>query len=124
MAPSKSNLINGKYDFVVEVSMQGRQVQVTNEQGDVIPAIAGVEKAFFDEFVRRAGSPQFTGNFENSGTQVSTPNAFSSLPQYFTGLTNGGGSATDSNGVRFADLYVSRFSRSANTCAPLKHLGN
>lgn len=124
MAPSKSNLINGKYDFVVEVSMQGRQVAVTNEQGDPIPALAGVEKSFFTEFVRRAGSPQFTGNFENNGTQVGTPNAFASLPQYFTGLTNGAGSATDANGVRFADLYVSRFSRSANTCAPLKHLGN
>lgn len=126
MAPSKSNLINGKYDFVVEVSMQGRQVQVVNEQGDVVPAIAGVQKVFFEEFVRRAGSPKFTGNFDNSGTQVGTPNAFSSLPQYFAGLTNAQGSETNNANppVRFADLYVSRFSREANTCSPLKHFGN
>lgn len=124
MAPSKANLINGKYDFVVEVSMQGRQVPVSNEQGDSIPALAGVQKAFFDEFVKRAGSPKFTGNFENSGTQVGTPNAFASLPQYFAGLTNGQGAETNAQNVRFADLYVSRFSRDANTCAPMKFLGN
>lgn len=124
VSPSKANLINGKYDFVVEVSMQGRQVPVTNEQNDAIPAIAGVQKAFFDEFVKRAGSPKFTGNFDNSGTQVGTPNAFASLPQYFAGLTNSQGAETNAQGVRFADLYVSRFSRDANTCAPLKHLGN
>jgi hypothetical protein len=124
MSPSKANLINGKYDFVVEVSMQGRQVPVSNEQGDSIPALAGVQKAFFDEFVKRAGSPKFTGNFENSGTQVGTPNAFASLPQYFAGLTNGQGAETNAQNVRFADLYVSRFSRDANTCSPMKFLGN
>ena len=124
MAPSKSNLINGKYDFVVEVSMQGRQVQVVNEQSDPIPALAGVQKSFFEEFVKRAGSPKFTGNFENDGTKVGTPNAFSSLSQYFAGLTNGQGAETNADNVRYADLYVSRFSREANTCSPLKHFGN
>ncbi|HEY9191732.1 MAG TPA: hypothetical protein VIO81_02545, partial [Methyloversatilis sp.] len=81
IAPSKSNLLNGKYDFVVEVSMQSRSVPVTNAHGDTVPAIAGVQKAFADEFVRRAGSPTFTGNFENFGSKVSTPEAFASLPQ-------------------------------------------
>jgi hypothetical protein len=124
IAPSKSNLLNGKYDFVVEVSMQSRSVPVTNAHGDTVPAIAGVQKAFAEEFVKRAGSPTFTGNFENFGTKVSTPEAFASLPQYYAGLTNAAGSATDGSGARFADMYVSKFSRSANTCSPLKYIGN
>jgi ABC-type phosphate transport system substrate-binding protein len=124
IAPSKANLINGRYDFVVELSIQGRNVAVTNEQGDVVAAAGGVQQAFATEFTRRAGSPQFTGNFDNSGAQVSTPFAFASLPQNFAGLTNSNGAETDGNGVRFADLYVSKYSRNANTCSPLRYIGN
>lgn len=97
---------------------------VTNEQGDTVPAIAGVQKAFADEIVKRAGSPRFTGNFENTGVQVSTPNAFASLPQFFAGLTDANGSEVDGNGVRYADRFVSKFTREANTCSPLKFFGN
>lgn len=124
IAPSKANLIAGKYDFVVELSMQNRTVAVTNEQGDVVPPLAGVQAAVATEFARRAGSPQFTGNFENTGSQVSTPDAFASLPQYWKGLTSGGGAAVDTDGVRFADKYVSKFTRNANTCSPLRYIGN
>lgn len=124
IAPSKANLLAGKYDFVVELSIQSRNVAVTNEFGQTVPAIAGLEKSFADEFVKRAGSPKFTGNFENTGTQVSTPEAFASLPQYYAGLTNAAGSATNGSGVRFADLYVSKFTRNANSCAPLQFQGN
>lgn len=124
IAPSKANLVAGKYDFVVELSMQSRNVAVSNEQGDNVPAIAGVQSAFATEFAKRAGSPQFTGNFENTGTQVSTPEAFASLPQYWAGLTNGSGSDVNGSGVRFADLYVSKYTRNANTCAPLQYRGN
>lgn len=124
IAPSKANLINGRYDFVVELSIQGRNVAVTNEQGDVVPAASGVQQAFATEFTRRAGSPQFTGNFENSGVQVSTPFAFASLPQNFAGLTDSNGSPTNNDGVRYADLYVSKYSRNANTCSPLRYIGN
>lgn len=122
--PSKENLIKGRYDFTVELSIQDRKVAVTNEQGDVIPAIAGVQKAFADEIVKRAGSPKFTGNFENAGVQVTTPNAYASLPQFFAGLTDSNGSEVDINGVRYSDIYVSKFTREANTCSPLKYFGN
>jgi hypothetical protein len=124
VAPSKANVINGKYDFFVELSIQSRSVAVSNEHGDPVPAIGGIQKAFADEFVKRAGSPKFTGNFENTGAQVSTPFAFVSLPQYYAGLTTSGGAQTDGNGVRYADLYVSKYSRDANTRRPLQYFGN
>lgn len=124
ITPSKDNLIKGRYDFVVELSIQDRSVPVTNEQGDSVAAIAGVQKAFADEIVKRAGSPKFTGNFENTGVQVSTPNAFASLPQFFAGLATAGGAEVDGNGVRYADRFVSKFTREANTCSPLKFFGN
>lgn len=124
VAPSKANLIAGKYDFVVELSIQSRNVAVSNEQGDNVAAIAGVQANFATEFAKRAGSPKFTGNFENTGVQVSTPEAFASLPQYFAGLTDGVGNSSNGSGVRYADLYVSKFSRKANTCSPLQYVGN
>lgn len=124
IAPSKANLVAGKYDFTVELSMQSRNVVVSNEQGDSVPALSGVQSSFAAEFAKRAGSPQFTGNFENTGTQVSTPDAFASLPQYWAGLTDGGGSDVNGSGVRYADLYVSKFTRNANTCSPLRYIGN
>lgn len=111
VAPTKSNLIEGKYDFVVELSMQSRSVAVVNEQGDNVAPIAGVQAAFGAEFIKRAGSPTFTGNFNNTGTKVSTPEAFASLPQFWAG--------TDSS-----SLYVSKYTREANTCKPLQYKGN
>ena len=105
MAPSKDNLVNGKYDFVVELSLQSRNTAVSNVNGDLVPALStdAVKTGFFNEFVRRAGSTRYTGN--DGGTFTSVPNAFASLPQ-FTSYTA-------------KPAFVSKFSRNGNTCAPL-----
>ncbi|MFA7349557.1 MAG: substrate-binding domain-containing protein [Methylotenera sp.] len=109
IAPSKANLLNGKYDFVVELSMQARNATVTNPNGDVVAPITAdaVKNAFYNEFVKRAGSTKYTGN---DGVAVApfptkVPNAFASLPQHFSY-----GTKPD---------FVSKFSRNGNTCAPL-----
>jgi len=104
IAPSKVNLLNGKYDFVVELSMQKRNTSVTNVNGDQVPVMDSVKTAFYDEFVKRAGSPKYTGN-EGGGTLMSVPEAYASLPQ------------TNSNGTKAS--FVSKFSRDGNTCSPL-----
>jgi len=103
IAPSKANLLAGKYDFVVELSMQARNAAVTNVNGDTVAPMDAVKTAFYNEFVKRAGSTKYTGN--DGGTFTSVPNAFASLPQ-FTSY------ATKPN-------FVSKFSRDGNTCAPL-----
>lgn len=105
IAPSKANLVNGLYDFVVELSIQARNATVTNVNGDVVPALAtdAVKTGFFNEFVRRAGSTRYTGN--DGGTFVSVPNAFATLPQVASYATR--------------PALVSKFSRAGNTCAPL-----
>lgn len=124
IAPSKDNLINGRWDFAVELSMQYRNVAVTNEQGDGIPAISGVTKAVADAFILRAGDPKYVSNFDTTVTYASKPNAYASLPQGYAGLATSGGATTNAAGVRYADLYVSRYTRNANTCKPLTFVGN
>ena len=106
IAPSKANLLAGKYDFVVELSMQARNASVTNVHGDVVAAITtdAVKNAFYTEFVKRAGSTKYTGN-DGGGTLVSVPYAYASLPQFTSHATK--------------PLFVSKFSRDGNTCAPL-----
>lgn len=113
IAPSKANLVNGLYDFVVELSIQARNTTVTNVNGDVVPALATdtVKTGFFNEFVRRAGSTRYTGN--DGGQFVSVPNAFASLPQSTPYI--GTNPATGNNYGNF----VSKFSRNGNTCSPL-----
>jgi ABC-type phosphate transport system substrate-binding protein len=105
IAPSKANLLNGKYDFVVELSMQARTATVTNPNGDVVAPITAdsVKNAFYNEFVKRAGSTKYTGN--DGGTFTSVPNAFASLPQFTSYATK--------------PAFVSKYSRNGNTCAPL-----
>ncbi|OQW68940.1 MAG: hypothetical protein BVN34_05300 [Proteobacteria bacterium ST_bin12] len=105
IAPSKANLVNGLYDFVVELSIQARNAAVTNVNGDVVPALStdAVKTGFFNEFVRRAGSTRYTGN--DGGTFVTVPNAFATLPQVASYATR--------------PALVSKFSRGGNTCAPL-----
>jgi len=105
IAPSKANLLNGKYDFVVELSMQARNATVTNPNGDVVAPITAdaVKNAFYNEFVKRAGSTRYTGN--DGGTFTAVPNAFASLPQFTSYATK--------------PAFVSKFSRNGNTCAPL-----
>lgn len=63
MAPSKANMIDGKYDFMVELTMQYRKVAVNgNDQGDNIPALSGLKLAFVNEFIKRAGDPAFNAS--------------------------------------------------------------
>ncbi|MDP1659149.1 MAG: hypothetical protein Q8L73_07325, partial [Methylotenera sp.] len=100
IAPSKANLVNGKYDFVVELSMQARNAAAG--AGTAITADA-VKNAFYTEFVKRAGQTKYTGN--DGGTFTSVPNAFATLP------------TTASYDLKPA--FVSKFSRNGNTCAPL-----
>lgn len=109
ISPSKANLVDGKYDFAVELSMQVRNATVTNVNGDVVAPISAdpVKNAFYNEFVKRAGSTKYTGN---SGVAVApfpttVPYAFATLPSI---------GSYDAE----ADL-VSKYSRNGNTCAPL-----
>ncbi|ATE60507.1 hypothetical protein [Thauera sinica] len=104
VAPSKANLVDGKYDFVVELSMQYRNVAVTNVQGDSAPALSGTKLAFFNEFVKRAGSTKYTGN--DGGTFTAVPNAYATLPTVDSYVTK--------------PTLVNKYSRGGNTCAPLK----
>ena len=105
ISPSKANLVNGKYDFVVELSMQARNATVTNVNGDVVPALSAdpVKNAFYNEFAKRAGSTKYTGN--EGGTFTTVPNAFATLP------------TVDSYATKPA--LVSKFSHGGNTCSPL-----
>lgn len=103
VSPSKDNLVKGKYDFVVELSMQYRKVPVTNPQGDAVPALTDPKLAFFTEFVKRAGSTKYTGN--DGGTFVTVPNAYATLPQIDSPVTK--------------PTFVSQFTRLGNTCKPL-----
>ena len=91
VAPSKANLVSGKYDFVLESSFQHA-------------GLTGVKKAVFDEIVKRAGSTTYTG--DTTGTFTTVPNAFATLPQI-------GDAAAQ-------PTLVSRFTRQANSCAPLQ----
>lgn len=104
IAPSKANLVNGKYDFVVELSMQRRN-QAVNLGTETIPAPDATKTAFFTQLVKNLGSVKYTGNV--GGTFTSTPNAFATLPTVasYTAPANTG--------------LVNRYSRGANTCSPL-----
>lgn len=112
IAPSKENLLDGKYDFTVELSMQYRKDPVAKvTDGTILPltdAANATKLAVVTEFIKRAGDPKYTGNdgIAAAGTAVnSVPKAYASLPQYFDYTTK--------------PLYVSKYSRNANTCAPL-----
>lgn len=50
IAPSKSNLVNGKYDFVVELTMQRR------------PTLSALKTSFFNELRKRLGAVNNTTN--------------------------------------------------------------
>lgn len=110
IAPSKDNLLDGKYDFTVELSMQYRKDAVTNVNGDAVAPLTAdaVKTAIVNEFIKRAGDPKYTGNdgIPAAGTAVtSVPKAYASLPQYYDYSTK--------------PAYVSKYSRNANTCAPM-----
>ncbi|MGZ8271635.1 MAG: hypothetical protein ACXW1T_10480 [Methylophilus sp.] len=105
VSPSKQNLLNGKYDFALELSMQVRNVAVTNAQGDAVAPIStdAVKNAFYTAFVKNAGSTKYTGN--DGGSFTTVPNAFATLP------------SIDSYSAK--PNFVTKYSRDGNTCQPL-----
>lgn len=96
IAPSKANLIEGRYDFAVEVTQQFRSVAVVNDHGDNIAALSGLKLAFVNEFIKRSGDPAFNAN-----------PWVAALPPTFDPTT----SANVAKGTRFG-----------NTCSPLQML--
>jgi hypothetical protein len=118
MAPSKANLVNGAYDFVVELSMQYRTVDVTNVNGDLVRSLNdpsnALKKAFITKFITNAGDPLYTA--DTTGTLNSVPNAYASIPlQEIAGEFVGFDPYATANAGK-----VGFYSRSANTCSPLK----
>ena len=127
-APSKANLISGRYDFVAELTMQYRTVAVTNEQGEAIDPPTGAKLEFIKNFIAFAGSPRYTGNWDASngsapyrlGTAInSAANAYASLPTegLFPDLKAPGD-------VSIGDFFVTKYSRAGNTCRPPQFFGN
>ncbi|MDX1915359.1 MAG: hypothetical protein SFU55_07225 [Methylophilus sp.] len=103
LAPSKANLVDGKYDFTVELSMQYRNVAV-----GATPALSGTKLAFFNELRKRVGSTAYTASTTIPSASAAVPNAYATLPDvesYTTPATNA--------------AKVTKYTRSANTCSPL-----
>jgi hypothetical protein len=100
IAPSKANLLDGAYDFSVELTMQYRNAAVTNPQGDVVPALSGVKQSFADELIKRSGDPAKIAL--NSKAKV-----YAALPDFYnrTGATNA--------------AHVAKGSHQGNMCQPL-----
>lgn len=108
IAPSKQNLLDGKWDFAYELSMQYRSVDVTNDLGDAVPSmndpVNATKKAFIADFINRAGSTAYTGN--DGGVFTSVPNAYATLPTIGDYTTK--------------PAYVTKFSRGGNSCSPIR----
>ena len=108
IAPSKQNLLDGKWDFTYELSMQYRNDSVMNDVGDAVPSmndpVNATKKSFIAEFIKRAGSTTYTGN--DGGNFTSVPNAYATLP------TIGDYTAKPA--------FVTKFSRGGNSCSPMR----
>lgn len=105
IAPSKQNLLDGRWDFTAELTFQNRGQAVVNDHGDNIPALAGNKLAFYTLFVNRAASPLFNGS-----------NWVAALPTDF----DPNASTPNPPGAPVPNITrVSKFTRSGNTCAPL-----
>lgn len=94
--PSKANLIEGRYDFAVELALQYRKVAVVNPHGDNVAALSGDKLTLVKEFVKRAGDPAFQTN------------ATAALPVNYNHLDN--------------PAQIAKGTRYANTCSPLQKL--
>jgi hypothetical protein len=101
IAPSKANLLTGAWDFAVELTMQYRNANVTNSQGDVITPLAGTKKAFADELIKRAGDPAKIA-------LNSKRNAYAALPDYYDPFANPTNEA-----------HVALGSHQGNMCQPM-----
>lgn len=89
IAPSKDNIVNGRYDFVLELAANQRAGG--NDDTKV---------AFWNELVKNLGSTEYTG--DESGTFTNVPNAFATLPT--------------SESYTAQPTKVSKYTRNANTC--------
>jgi hypothetical protein len=89
IAPSKANIVDGRYDFVVELA--------ANERAGT----TGEKKAFWNQLVRNLGSSTYTGDT----TFNSVPNAFATLPT--------------SESYVDEPAKVSKYTRNANTCSAM-----
>lgn len=89
IAPSKDNIVNGRYDFVLELSANQRAAG--NDATKV---------AFWNELVKNLGSTTYTG--DTTGTFTTVPNAFATLPT---------SASYDAEPTK-----VSKYTRGANTC--------
>lgn len=76
IAPSKANLLSGAWDFAVELTMQYRNANVTNSQGDVITPLAGTKKAFADELIKRSGDPAKIALNSKKNVYAALPDAY------------------------------------------------
>ena len=101
VAPSKANLLSGAWDFAVELTMQYRNANVTNPQGDVITPLAGVKKAFADELIKRSGDPAKIA-------LNSKKNVYAALPDYYD---------PNANATNLANVALG--SHQGNMCKPL-----
>ena len=99
--PSKASLLGGDWDFAVELTMQYRNANVTNPQGDVITPIAGVKKAFADELIKRSGDPAKIA-------LNSKKNVYAALPDYYN---------PNANPTNTANVALG--SHQGNMCKPL-----
>lgn len=99
--PSKASLLDGAWDFAVELTMQYRNANVTNPQGDVITPLAGVKKAFADELIKRSGDPAKIA-------LNSKANVYAALPDYYN---------PNANPTNLA--HVALGSHQGNMCKPL-----
>lgn len=108
ISPSKQNLLDGKWDFTYELSMQYRKDAVVNAFGDSVPSmndpVNATKKSFIAEFIKRAGSTTYTGN--DGGNFTSVPNAYATLPTIGDYTTK--------------PAYVTKFSRGGNSCSPMR----
>jgi len=101
IAPSKANLLTGAWDFAVELTMQYRNANVTNPQGDVIAPLTGTKKAFADELIKRSGDPAKIA-------LNSKKNVYAALPDYYDPFAN----ATN-------EAHVALGSHQGNMCQPM-----
>lgn len=91
IAPSKANIVEGRYDFVLELS--------ANERAGT----TGEKKAFWNQLVANLGSSAYTS--DTTGTFSSVGNAFATLPTSESYVDEPG--------------KVSKYTRQANTCSAM-----
>ena len=105
VAPSKANLLSGIWDFAVELTMQYRNVSVTNPQNDVVAPLSGTKLSFVKELIKRSGDPAKID-------LNSVKNAYAALPDFYDPYAGGAESAHTAFGSHQGNMckpYVRKF---------------